>query len=72
VTLITFYKVTALPSLLYGSEIRVMTKREENHIEAAEARFLRGVTGISKDALVLTNSEVKIYKKSSTCQAFRR
>jgi len=40
-----FYKVVARPSLLYGSETWVTTKRDMTHLEAAEMRFLRSVTG---------------------------
>ena len=39
------YKVVARPSLLYGSETWVTTKRETTRLEAAEIRFLRSVTG---------------------------
>jgi len=40
-----FYKVVARPSLLYGSETWVTTKRDMTRLEAAEMRFLRSVTG---------------------------
>jgi len=40
-----FYKVVAGPSLLYGSETWVTTKRDMTRLEAAEMRFLRSVTG---------------------------
>ena len=40
-----FYKVVARPSLLYGSDIWVTTKRDTTRLEAAEMRFLRSVTG---------------------------
>jgi len=43
-----FYKVVARPSLLYGSEIWVTTKRHMTHLEAAEMRFLRSVTGYTR------------------------
>jgi len=39
-----FYKVVARPSLLYGSETWVTTKRDTTGLEAAEMRFLRSVT----------------------------
>jgi len=39
-----FYKVVARPSLLYGSETWVTTKRDMTGLEAAEKRFLRSVT----------------------------
>jgi len=40
-----FYIVVARPSLLYGSETWVTTKRDMTGLEAAELRFLRSVTG---------------------------
>jgi len=43
-----FYKVVARPSLLYGSEIWVTTKRDMTRLEAAEMRFLRSVTGYTR------------------------
>ena len=36
-----FYKVVARPTLLYGSETRVTTKRDMTRLDAAEIRFLR-------------------------------
>jgi hypothetical protein len=47
-TQIKFYKVVARPSLLYGSETWVTTKRDMNRLEAAEMRFLRSVTGYTR------------------------
>ena len=43
-----FYKVVARPTLLYGSEIWVTTKRDMTRLEAAEMRFLRSVKGYSR------------------------
>ena len=43
-----FYKVVARPSLLYGSETWVTTKREMTGLEAAEMRFLISVTGYTR------------------------
>jgi len=43
-----FYKVVARPSLLYGSETWVTTKRDMTLLEAAEMRFLRSVTGCTR------------------------
>jgi hypothetical protein len=34
---------TARPTLLYGSDTWVTTKRDKNRLEAAEMRFVRGV-----------------------------
>ena len=47
-TQMKFYKVVARPSLLYGSETWVTTKRDINDVEAAEMRFLRSVTGYTR------------------------
>jgi hypothetical protein len=43
-----FYKVVARPSLLYGSETWVTTKRDMTRLEAAGMRFLRSVTGYTR------------------------
>ena len=47
-TQMKFYKVVARPSLLYGSETWVTTKRDMTGLEAAEMRFLRSVTGCTR------------------------
>jgi len=43
-----FYKVVAIPSLLYGSETWVTTQGDMPCLEAAEMRFLRSVTGYTR------------------------
>ena len=43
-----FYKVVARPSLLYGGETWVTTKRDMTGLEAAEMRFLGSVTGYTR------------------------
>jgi len=43
-----FYKVVARPSLPYGSETWVPTKRDVTRLEAAEMRSLRSVTGYTR------------------------
>jgi len=43
-----FYKVVARPSLLYGSESWVTTKRDMTRLEAAEMGFLRSVMGYTR------------------------
>jgi len=40
-----FYKAVARPSLLYGSETWVTTKRDMTRLEAAEMCFVRSVKG---------------------------
>ena len=47
-TQIKFYKVVGRPSLLYGKETWVTTKRVMTRLEAAEMRFLRSVTGYTR------------------------
>jgi len=42
------YRVVARPSLLYGSETWVTTKRDMTGLDAAEMRFLRSVTGYTR------------------------
>ena len=42
------YKVEARPTLLYGSEIWVTTRRDMTRLEAAELRFLRSVKGYTR------------------------
>jgi len=42
------YKVVARPTLLYGSETWVPTKRDMTRLEAAEMRFLRSVKGYTR------------------------
>jgi hypothetical protein len=44
-TLLRFYKIMAMPTLLYGSECWTLTKRQKSRLEAAEMRFLRSVAG---------------------------
>ena len=43
-----FYKVVTRPSLFYGSETSVTTKRAMTRLEAAEMRFLRSVMGYTR------------------------
>jgi len=47
-TQMKFYKLVARPSLLYGSETWVTTKRDMTGLEAAEMHFLRSVTGYTR------------------------
>lgn len=44
-TQLKFYKVMAVPVLMYGSENWALTRSERRRIEAAEMRFLRSVAG---------------------------
>ena len=47
-TQMKFYKFIARPSLLYGSETWITTKRDMTRLEAAEMRFLRSVKGYTR------------------------
>jgi hypothetical protein len=47
-TQMKFYKEVTRPTLLYGSETWVTTKREMTGLEAAEMRFLRSVKGFTR------------------------
>ena len=47
-TQMTFFKVVARPSLLFGSETWVTMKRDMTRLEAAEMRFLRSVKGYTR------------------------
>lgn len=44
-TQIKFYKVMAVPSLLFGSETWTMTAADSKKLQAAEMKFLRSVKG---------------------------
>lgn len=44
-TQLKFYKVMAVPALLYGAETWVLTKKDRLRIQAAEMKFLRAVSG---------------------------
>ena len=43
-----FYKHVARPTVLYGTEKWVTTKRDRTGLEAAEMRFLRSVKGYTR------------------------
>jgi len=43
-----FYKVVARPTLLYGSEIWLTTKRDMTRLDDAEMRFLRRAKGCTR------------------------
>ena len=55
-TQMKFYKVVARPTLLYGSEIWVTTKRHMTRLEAAEMRFLRSVNTLRTGLLNCLNA----------------
>ena len=47
-TQMKFYKAVARPTLLYGSEIWLITKWDLTRLEGAEMRFLRSVKGYTR------------------------
>ena len=47
-TKLKFYKVMAVPVLMYGSESWILKEADKNKIQAAEMRFLRKVKGCSR------------------------
>lgn len=64
-TKMKFYRVMAVPMLLYGSEFWILTKKEERRIEAVEMRFLRSVAGYSLLDKIRSDdirSELRIFK----------
>jgi hypothetical protein len=73
-TLLRFYKIMAIPTLLYGSECWTLTKRQKSRLEAEEMRFLISVIGyrlidhrrnedISEELQIIDiNSRIKDYQ----------
>jgi hypothetical protein len=55
---IKFYKVTAVLSFRYGSEISTATKKEEAKIETAEIKFWRRVA-VDTRKLQIKNTEIR-------------
>jgi hypothetical protein len=43
-----FYKIMALPVLLYGSETSAIKTKDMSKIQATEIRYLRSVKGCTK------------------------
>ena len=48
-TQIKFYKVMAVPVLMYGSENRSLNQSDKRKIEGAEMRFLTPTAGTKKE-----------------------
>jgi hypothetical protein len=78
-----FYKVLARPTLLYGSETWVTTKRDMTGLEAPEIRFLRIVKGytrldkirseiVRKELEISGIQEVSIKRKQNWVNHFER
>jgi hypothetical protein len=45
---VKFYKVMAVPTLLYGNEVWITNQKQQNLITLAEMKFLRSVRGCSR------------------------
>lgn len=57
-TMLKFYKVLAIPTLVYGSEVWVIGKKEEQSITTAEMRFLRSVKGCTRRDM-FSNADIR-------------
>lgn len=57
-TQLKFYKVLAVPVILYGSESWILRRKDESKITAAEMRFLRSVEGVSRSDRI-PNDEIR-------------
>ena len=58
-TRIKMYKTITVPILLYGSELQVLDKREDNHIQAVEMKFLRAMKGYK----AVSYTHLDVYKR---------
>jgi hypothetical protein len=56
-TNLKFYKIMAVPVLLYGSETWTLRKRDWNTIQAAEMKYLRTVKGCTR--LEIRNEDIR-------------
>ena len=73
-TKLKFYKVMAVPVLLYGCEFWTLTRKEERTIEAAEMRFLRSVAGcklLDKRKSEDIRNELNIFKLMDKIEQYR-
>jgi hypothetical protein len=61
-TQIKFYKVMVVSDGRYGSENWVLTEKDKNRIQAAEMRFLRSTTEVTRQDR-LTNETIKNIKR---------
>jgi hypothetical protein len=47
-TRLRIYNITSKAALCYGSEVRTINKRDAQKLEAAEVRFLRPLSGLTR------------------------
>ena len=47
-TKLRIHNITAKAALKFGSDVWVLRKREEQHLEAAQTKFLRQLLGLTK------------------------
>jgi uncharacterized GH25 family protein len=57
-TQIKFYQVMAVSAPLYGSENWILAEKDQNKIQAAEMRFLRATSGVTRQDR-LTNEAIR-------------
>lgn len=73
-TLLKFYKVMSVPSLLYGSETWVMKKRDASRLQTNEMKFLRSVAGYRKIEHKRNEEireELEIYELNNKIEEYR-
>jgi hypothetical protein len=58
-TKLRIHVITAKVALKFGSEAWVLKKREEQHLEAAQIKFLRHLLGITK--LLCTDHQAHLF-----------
>jgi hypothetical protein len=71
---IKFYKVIAISAGLYGSEIWVLTEKNENRIQAAEMRFVRSMWGSTRQdrvTIVAIRKTLKVNSLNDTISKYR-
>ena len=68
-TKLRIHNITAKAALKFGNEARVLKKREEQRLEAAQMKFLRhllGITKLDKEKNQCIRPKKKINKNGST------
>ncbi|KAJ4426453.1 hypothetical protein ANN_27267 [Periplaneta americana] len=73
-TLLKFYKVISVPSLLYGSETWVMKKKDASRLQTNEMKFLRSVAGYRKIEHKRNEEireELEIYELNTKIEEYR-
>ena len=74
-TKLKFYKMMAVPVLLYGSEFWTLTKKKEKMIETAEMRLLRNIAGytrLDRKRNEDIRKQLNIFKLTDKIEIYRR